>query len=276
MGRTDVVASRHVHVRIGHLASQRCAWRTLGQLTAGRDTTGWLNQTAPRSRPIVAFVYASVYLSEWAVYGYVYTVFEPTREALFMANSDKGPSKEDWVAAGLRQMASSGIDSVKVERLAEALGISKGPFYWRFSGREELLAGMLDLWKREFTLRLIEGTAQLTPRQRMEELFRRILNAKAGKSSVAQTEAAMRAWAAQDATAARAVRQVDSQRTNYLSQAFREMGVPGPQAMHLARGIYLALLGLFTARRYTPQLADDDAFLSVLALALNEAEQKHD
>lgn len=189
-----------------------------------------------------------------------------------MASGDKGPSREDWIKAGLRQMTHAGIDSVKVERLAATLGISKGPFYWRFSGRDELLAGMLDHWQREFTARLIQDTEPLSPRRRMEELFHRILNAKAGKVSVAQTEAAMRAWAAQDAAAARVVRQVDAQRTDYLFQALCEMGADEHRAMYLARAIYLALLGLFTVRRYTPSLADDEALLSLLALALDDAE----
>ena len=60
-----------------------------------------------------------------------------------MPTNDKGPTRDDWVSAGLRQLAIAGIESVKVERLAGTLGISKGPFYWRFSGREELLSAML-------------------------------------------------------------------------------------------------------------------------------------
>ena len=184
-----------------------------------------------------------------------------------------GPSREDWVAAGLRTLAESGIDAVKVERLARRLGVSKGPFYWRFADRAELLAAMIDVWKRDFTARLIEATARLeTPRARLEALLAQVLEAKSGEVDVAETEGAMRAWAAQDATARHAVREVDAQRIRHLVGELTAMGAPGDRAHALARGIYLALLGLYTARRYTPELADDAGFRAVVEMALDAAE----
>lgn len=188
-----------------------------------------------------------------------------------MATNDKGPTREDWIAAGLRQLAIAGIESVKVERLAGSLGISKGPFYWRFSGREELLAAMLQQWKHEFTQRLIEETADLAPRKRLEDLFDRVLHPRS-KLAIGQTDAAMRDWAAQDPLAARTVRQIDARRVDYLFRAFRQMGASERKALQLARSIYMAMLGLFNVRRYTPQLADMDSFLFLLRLAMNEAE----
>jgi AcrR family transcriptional regulator len=188
-----------------------------------------------------------------------------------MARNDKGPTREDWVSAGLRQLAIAGIESVKVERLAESFGISKGPFYWRFSRRDELLAAMLHQWKREFTLRLIEDTTDLAPRKRLEDLFKRVLHPKSNLQ-VGQTDAAMRNWAAQDPLAARTVRQVDARRVDYLFQAFRQMGASQQKALQLARSIYMAMLGLFNVRRYTPQLANKESFLFLLRLAMDEAE----
>lgn len=188
-----------------------------------------------------------------------------------MPTNDKGPTRDDWVSAGLRQLAISGIESVKVERLAGTLGISKGPFYWRFSGRDELLSAMLQQWKREFTQRLIEDTAELAPRKRLEGLFDRVLHPRS-HLAIGQTDAAMRDWAAQDHVAARTVRQVDARRVDYLSQAFQQMGATEAKALHLARSIYMAMLGLFNVRRYTPQLADKDSFLFLLRLAMDEAE----
>lgn len=188
-----------------------------------------------------------------------------------MTTKDTGPTRDDWIAAGLRQLAVAGIESVKVERLAGSFGISKGPFYWRFSGRDELLAAMLQQWRRDFTLRLIEDTADLEPRKRLEDLFDRVLHPKSNLA-IGQTDAAMRHWARQDPLVARTVRQIDAQRVDYLLQAFRQMGAPEEKALQLARSIYMAMLGLFNVRRYTPRLADTEAFLFLLRLAMDEAE----
>lgn len=185
-----------------------------------------------------------------------------------------GPSRHDWVVAGLRALAEGGIDSVKVERLARTLGVSKGPFYWRFSDRAELLAALIDSWKRGFTARLLEDTAHLeTPRARLEALFSQALGTQVGGIDVAQTEGALRAWAAQDPMARRAVREVDAQRTRYLVDELMSMGASEAEARNLARGLYLALLGLYTVRRYTPELADDESFRTMVAMALDAAEK---
>lgn len=190
-----------------------------------------------------------------------------------MTERADGPSRQDWVVAGLRTLAESGIDAVRVERLAKTLGVSKGPFYWRFADRAELLAGMLEFWQRDFTARLIEHSAPLkTPRARLEELLNQALEVQFGSIDVARVEGALRAWAAHDKTASRAVCEVDAQRIHYLAGELAAMGATKTQAQHLARGIYLGLLGLFTARRYTPEVADDEAYRVMVMMALNAAE----
>ena len=44
-------------------------------------------------------------------------------------------ASQDWVAAGLAELAKGGVDSVRVEVLAERLGVTKGGFYRRFKDR---------------------------------------------------------------------------------------------------------------------------------------------
>nr|BBA73546.1 putative transcriptional regulator [Ochrobactrum sp. PW1] len=193
--------------------------------------------------------------------------------AIEVTERTDGPSRQDWVVAGLRTLAESGIDAVRVERLAKTLGVSKGPFYWRFADRAELLAAMMEFWQRDFTIRLIEHSAPLqTPRARLEELLNEALAVKFGSIDVARLEGALRAWAAHDDTVSRAVCEVDAQRIEYLAGELAAMGAAETQAKHLARGIYLGLLGLFTARRYTPEVADDEAYRIMVMMALDAAE----
>ncbi|RVI81920.1 TetR/AcrR family transcriptional regulator [Sinorhizobium meliloti] len=194
-----------------------------------------------------------------------------------MADKQDGPTKADWVAAGLSALTAGGIEAVRVERLAVILGVSKGPFYWRFKNRGELLEAIIEFWKRDFTADLIEQTSHFdTPRERLEALAELAVVSTSGALDVAKTECALRAWAAQDPLPRAAVREVDAMRTKHLTEEFKLLGAPHPLAEQLAKAIYLALLGLYTVRQYTPELADEQSYLTAVRIALDAAQiQSH-
>jgi len=56
--------------------------------------------------------------------------------------------RQRWIEEGLRALAAGGPDAVRVETLAQALGVTKGGFYGHFADRNALLAEMLDVWER--------------------------------------------------------------------------------------------------------------------------------
>src|ERR671921_665391 len=56
--------------------------------------------------------------------------------------------RDSWIQEGLRALGVGGPDAVRVEALAQALGVTKGGFYWHFDGRPALLEEMLDTWER--------------------------------------------------------------------------------------------------------------------------------
>src|SRR2546427_6314870 len=56
--------------------------------------------------------------------------------------------RTSWIEEGLRALGVGGPDAVRIETLAEALGVSKGGFYWHFDDRRALLEEMLDTWER--------------------------------------------------------------------------------------------------------------------------------
>src|SRR5437588_12518679 len=65
--------------------------------------------------------------------------------------------RTSWIEQGLRALAAGGPDAVRIEPLAEALGVTKGGFYWHFEDRSALLDEMLDTWERESIDEVIEG-----------------------------------------------------------------------------------------------------------------------
>ena len=65
-------------------------------------------------------------------------------------------SRGKWIEEGLSALAAGGPDAVRIEVLAQALGVTTGGFYGYFANRDELLTEMLDLWEREVADAVIE------------------------------------------------------------------------------------------------------------------------
>ncbi len=182
-------------------------------------------------------------------------------------------ARKDWIEAAMKGLAAGGVEAVKVERLAADLGVSKGSFYWHFKDRGDLLGALLAYWESTETSSLIEEVAHLaTPRARLEALAKAALRRTSGAIDIAEAEDAVRAWAAADPTARDQVQRVDARRVAYLADELGAIGAAPETALALGRGIYLALIGLFAARRTSPELADNAAFLRLVALAIAEAE----
>lgn len=56
--------------------------------------------------------------------------------------------RSSWIDAGLRALAAGGPDAVRVELIAQELGVTRGGFYRYFEGRRAFLNEMLDTWER--------------------------------------------------------------------------------------------------------------------------------
>jgi len=79
-----------------------------------------------------------------------------------------------WVEAALAELAQGGIDRVRVEVLAKALGVTKGGFYRRFKDRRALLDALLETWTRG-RIAAIEKHTELgdaTARERLKSVIR--------------------------------------------------------------------------------------------------------
>src|ERR1700680_2239862 len=64
--------------------------------------------------------------------------------------------RSKWIEAGLRALAAGGPDAVRIEPLAQVLGVTRGGFYWHFNDRSALLEEMLDRWERATTEEVME------------------------------------------------------------------------------------------------------------------------
>src|SRR5882757_10220072 len=131
--------------------------------------------------------------------------FAPNVWRIFQGGQVKEENgSQDWVSVGLVELARGGVDGVRVEVLAERLGVTKGGFYRRFKDRRALLNAMLETW-RDGRVIAIERHAEAggeSPAERIQSLTK-LYTERANEQGMA-IELAIRQWARNDPMAAAA------------------------------------------------------------------------
>jgi AcrR family transcriptional regulator len=131
--------------------------------------------------------------------------------------------RSSWIDEGLRALAAGGPDAVRIESLAQALGVSKGGFYWHFDDRRALLEEMLDTWERVSVDAVIE---RIEARGGDARAKLRLLSAIASSGDTMlridplRIDLAIRDWARREQTVAERLRRVDNRRMEYMRSLF--------------------------------------------------------
>ncbi|HET6565863.1 MAG TPA: TetR/AcrR family transcriptional regulator [Xanthomonadales bacterium] len=162
----------------------------------------------------------------------------------------------DWERAALELIAEKGVQALAVEPLARRMGITKGSFYWHFSGRESLLEQALQRWEEHDSRNLAKSLGEISnPRDRLISFFRRV-----GKEKLTHEVYSQLCAAAGHAQVEPVLERVANRRMEHLSAAFEEMGMPATQARNQARMIYSVYLGFLQLQRQhqTPSLSSEE------------------
>lgn len=127
--------------------------------------------------------------------------------------------REKWIEEGLRALASGGPDAVRIEPLAQALGVTKGGFYWHFTDRGALLEEMLDGWERTSVDEVIARVEDEggDARARLRRLF---ALASSDGGAFLRTDLAIRDWARRERRVANRLQRVDNRRMDYMRSLF--------------------------------------------------------
>src|SRR5881275_977809 len=123
------------------------------------------------------------------------SISRETRARTTIAAPTRTP-RSGWVDEGLRALASGGPDAVRIETLAQALGVSKGGFYWHFGDRRALLEEMLDAWERvvsDDVITIVESAGG-DAREKLRHLFA----VATSIDDMVLVEIAIREWARRD------------------------------------------------------------------------------
>ena len=126
--------------------------------------------------------------------------------------------RASWIDEGLLALAVGGPDAVRIESLAEALGVTKGGFYWHFDDRRALLEEMLDTWERVMVDDVIERVE--AERGDARAKLRRLFMLGSSVGDLMKIELAIRDWARRDKAVAKRLRGVDNRRMEYMRSLF--------------------------------------------------------
>jgi AcrR family transcriptional regulator len=128
--------------------------------------------------------------------------------------------RTSWIEEGLRALGVGGPDAVRIETLAQALGVTKGGFYWHFDDRRALLEEMLDAWERvmiDEVIELVEGEGG-DARAKLRRLF--ALASSREARGLLKIDLAIRDWARRDKAVAKRLKRVDNRRMEYMRPLF--------------------------------------------------------
>ncbi len=127
-------------------------------------------------------------------------------------------SRSAWIDEGLRALAAGGPDAVRVENLAQALGVTKGGFYHHFIDRQTLLNELLEAWEKASTDDVLERV-ELAGGGAGSKMRR--AGALTFSDKLLPIDLAVRSWSRRDPSVARRLQRVDNRRMDYLRSQFR-------------------------------------------------------
>lgn len=131
---------------------------------------------------------------------------------------DKDLNRNDWLKAARMALLKGGVEAVRVEKLARALRVTKGSFYWHFKDRNQLLDLLLREWEGEMA-EIIPLLRRSSARDTLMTLVS-ILEERARLSEEGDvpSDAAIFAWATVSPEVAQRVNRAEQKRFNLLTR----------------------------------------------------------
>ncbi|AKS31138.1 TetR/AcrR family transcriptional regulator [Mycolicibacterium goodii] len=159
---------------------------------------------------------------------------------------------DDWLQAGYELLASDGMRALKIERLCEQVGATRGSFYWHFTDMKGYRAALVASWNTflENDRRSLTEVEQLPPRERLAKLIEALMSPQHW-----MLERAMREWARTDDIAAANVRAADHRVRVAVTKAFEDHGFDPQEARLRGEVTFAAGIGMLHLIDSTEALA---------------------
>lgn len=121
-------------------------------------------------------------------------------------------TKQDWLDAGREVILEAGFKGLTLQVLLARLGVTHGSFYHHFKNRQALTQAVLEEWRQEMSVDIIESTKQVAD---LSDRVNSLIQIGIEQSSQTQLEVAIRAQAFDDPVVAVYVEQVDTLRLQH-------------------------------------------------------------
>ncbi|WP_055672528.1 TetR/AcrR family transcriptional regulator [Roseibium alexandrii] len=135
-------------------------------------------------------------------------------------------SKQDWLEAALELFKHAGIDAVRVERLANSLGVSKSGFYYHFRDLADLQRALLRHWI-ELDHKPQKRVSDVPDLSAEEKLA--IMADVVDQADLSACDKAIRDWAHRDPKVRRLWRAEMKERVDSVRALFAELGFAGDE-----------------------------------------------
>lgn len=153
-------------------------------------------------------------------------------------------SRHDWIEAARKVLVASGVDDVKVDRLARKMKVTRGSFYWHFKDRKDLLDALLARWERQNLdeIALVRERTGTDSPDAIQEVVRIWLSEDPAYPTF---DMAIRFWARKAPAVAKLVRRIDQAWLTLLSEILRRRTDDPLEAEARARVFYFHQIGYY-------------------------------
>jgi len=154
-------------------------------------------------------------------------------------------SRDDWLDAAFDAVVEGGFDAVRVLVIADALGVTRGSFYWHFTDHADLVGSLVERWYRDEIdeVRRLRDDVGDDPRADLVRLLDVALARGGADVKDMRFELALRGLGRRDPSVARRLLEVDDARTALFEGKFRRLTADASAASDLAVMFYLAVTG---------------------------------
>ena len=163
----------------------------------------------------------------------------------------EGPrlTRDAWLDASYQAVVEGGFDNVRVLVIADALGVTRGSFYWHFADHADLIGALLARWReRELEQgKRLAADALPDPQRDLERLLDAVLSLAGAEVENIRFELALRGFGRRDPGVAKMLVEVDQARMTLFEEKFRRLTGDPKTAGELASLFYLAIVGSYQA-----------------------------
>ena len=149
----------------------------------------------------------------------------------------------DWLLKALEIFVEEGIDSIRITRLANELGVTRGSFYWHFQNREDLIDSLVSFWKDKNTAAITDSVAQAS--SLADGIFHFFEICIDDSQFDPRLDLALREWARRSTEIRALLDSEDAIRIEALRQFYLRFDYPMPQALIRARVLYYSQIGFY-------------------------------